>query len=88
LTDAAVVGRILREYLQMALAQPAEKDVLLEGIRFPAAYVGAIDLEQALLTRGARQIDGREAGEAAEPARGKRRRRGPGSPSLRLGRVR
>jgi aminoglycoside phosphotransferase (APT) family kinase protein len=29
--------------------QPAEKDLLPEGIRFPAAYVGAIHFEQALL---------------------------------------
>jgi Transposase DDE domain len=42
-------------------------------------------IQETRSRRGAWQIDGCAAGAAAEPARGKRRHRGPGPPSLRLG---
>ena len=44
------IAAIVAGYSRWRQLQPAEKDLLLEGIRFPAAYVGAIDFEQALLT--------------------------------------
>ena len=44
------IAAIVEGYSRWRQLQPAEKDLLLEGIRFPAAYVGAIDFEQALLT--------------------------------------
>ena len=48
--DEKRIAAIAAGYSRWRQLQPAEKDMLLEGIRFPAAYVGAIDLEQALLT--------------------------------------
>jgi aminoglycoside phosphotransferase (APT) family kinase protein len=47
--DENRVTAIVAGYSSRRLLQPAEKDLLLEGIRFPAAYVGAIHFEQALL---------------------------------------
>ena len=48
--DEKRIAAIVAGYSRWRQLQPAEKDLLLEGIRFPAAYVGAIDFEQALLT--------------------------------------
>ena len=48
--DEKRVAAIAAGYSRWRRLQSAEKDLLLEGIRFPAAYVGAIDFEQALLT--------------------------------------
>jgi Ser/Thr protein kinase RdoA (MazF antagonist) len=48
--DEKRVAAIVAGYSRWRELQPAEKDLLLEGIRFPAAYVGAIDFEQVLLT--------------------------------------
>jgi len=48
--DEKRIAAIVEGYSRWRQLQPAEKDLLLEGIRFPAAYVGAIDFEQALLT--------------------------------------
>ena len=47
--DENRVAAIAAGYSSRRQLQPAEKDLLLEGIRFPAAYVGAIHFEQALL---------------------------------------
>ena len=47
--DENRVAAIVAGYSRWRRLQPAEKDLLLEGIRFPAAYVGAIHFEQALL---------------------------------------
>ena len=47
--DENRIAAIVAGYSRWRRLQPAEKDLLLEGIRFPAAYVGAIHLEQALL---------------------------------------
>ena len=48
--DEKRIAAIVEGYSRWRQLQPAEKDLLLEGIRFPAAYVGAIDFEEALLT--------------------------------------
>jgi Ser/Thr protein kinase RdoA (MazF antagonist) len=48
--DDRRIAAIAAGYSSWRQLQPAEKDLLPEGIRFPAAYVGAIDFEQALLT--------------------------------------
>jgi hypothetical protein len=47
--DESRIAAIAAGYSRWRRLQPSEKDLLLEGIRFPAAYVGAIHLEQALL---------------------------------------
>jgi Ser/Thr protein kinase RdoA (MazF antagonist) len=47
--DENRIAAIAAGYSRWRRLQPAEKDLLLEGIRFPAAYVGAIHFEQALL---------------------------------------
>jgi Ser/Thr protein kinase RdoA (MazF antagonist) len=47
--DENRIAAIAAGYSRRRRLQPAEKDLLPEGIRFPAAYVGAIDFEQALL---------------------------------------
>jgi Ser/Thr protein kinase RdoA (MazF antagonist) len=47
--DENRIAAIVAGYSRWRRLQPAEKDLLLEGIRFPAAYVGAIHFEQALL---------------------------------------
>jgi Ser/Thr protein kinase RdoA (MazF antagonist) len=47
--DENRVAAIVAGYSSRRQLQPAEKDLLLEGIRFPAAYVGAIHFEQVLL---------------------------------------
>jgi Ser/Thr protein kinase RdoA (MazF antagonist) len=47
--DENRIAAIAAGYSRWRQLQPAEKDLLLEGIRFPAAYVGAIHFEQALL---------------------------------------
>ena len=47
--DENRVAAIAAGYSRWRRLQPAEKDLLLEGILFPAAYVGAIHFEQALL---------------------------------------
>ena len=47
--DENRIAAIVAGYSRWRQLQPAEKDLLLEGIRFPAAYVGAIHFEQALL---------------------------------------
>jgi Ser/Thr protein kinase RdoA (MazF antagonist) len=47
--DENRIAAIVAGYTRWRRLQPAEKDLLLEGIRFPAAYVGAIHFEQALL---------------------------------------
>jgi Ser/Thr protein kinase RdoA (MazF antagonist) len=47
--DENRVAAIVAGYSSRRQLQPAEKDLLPEGIRFPAAYVGAIHFEQALL---------------------------------------
>ena len=47
--DENRIAGVVAGYSRWRQLQPAEKDLLLEGIRFPAAYVGAIHLEQALL---------------------------------------
>jgi Ser/Thr protein kinase RdoA (MazF antagonist) len=47
--DENRIAAIVAGYSSWRQLQPAEKDLLPEGIRFPAAYVGAIDFEQALL---------------------------------------
>src|SRR4029077_4614405 len=46
--DENRIAAIAAGYTRWRRLQPAEKDLLLEGIRFPAAYVGAIHFEQAL----------------------------------------
>ena len=51
--DEKRIAAIVAGYSRWRQLQPAEKDLLLEGIRFPAAYVGAIHFEQALMA-GAR----------------------------------
>ena len=58
--DESRIAAIAAGYSRWRHLQPAEKDLLLEGIRFPAAYAGAIHFEQALLggVRG-RSMDGR-----------------------------
>ena len=47
--DENRIAAIAAGYSRWRQLQPADKDLLLEGIRFPAAYVGAIHFEQALL---------------------------------------
>ena len=47
--DENRIAAIVAGYSRWRRLRPAEKDLLLEGIRFPAAYVGAIYLEQALI---------------------------------------
>ena len=47
--DENRIAAIVAGYSSRRRLQPVEKDLLLEGIRFPAAYVGAIHFEQALL---------------------------------------
>ena len=47
--DENRIAAIVAGYSRWRRLQPAEKDLLLEGIRFPAAYAGAIHFEQALL---------------------------------------
>jgi Ser/Thr protein kinase RdoA (MazF antagonist) len=47
--DENRIAAIAAGYSRWRQLQPAEKELLMEGIRFPAAYVGAIDFEQALL---------------------------------------
>jgi len=47
--DENRITAIVAGYSRWRRLQPAEKDLLLEGIRFPAAYVGAIHFEQALI---------------------------------------
>jgi Ser/Thr protein kinase RdoA (MazF antagonist) len=47
--DENRIAAIAAGYSSRRRLQPAEKDLLLEGIRFPVAYVGAIHFEQALL---------------------------------------
>jgi Ser/Thr protein kinase RdoA (MazF antagonist) len=47
--DENRIAAIVAGYSRWRQLQPAEKDLLLEGIRFPAAYAGAIHVEQALL---------------------------------------
>jgi Ser/Thr protein kinase RdoA (MazF antagonist) len=47
--DENRIAAIAAGYTRWRRLQPAEKDLLLEGIRFPAAYVGAIHFEQAIL---------------------------------------
>ena len=47
--DENRIAAIAAGYTRWRRLQPAEKDLLLEGIRFPAAYVGAIHFEQALI---------------------------------------
>jgi Ser/Thr protein kinase RdoA (MazF antagonist) len=47
--DENRIAAIVAGYSRSRQLQPAEKDLLLEGIRFPAAYVGAIHFERALL---------------------------------------
>jgi Ser/Thr protein kinase RdoA (MazF antagonist) len=47
--DENRIAAVVAGYSRWRRLQPAEKDLLLEGIRFPAAYVGAIHFEQALL---------------------------------------
>ena len=47
--DGNRIAAIVAGYSRWRRLQPAEKDLLLEGIRFPVAYVGAIHFEQALL---------------------------------------
>ena len=47
--DENRIAAVAAGYSRWRRLQPAEKDLLLEGIRFPAAYVGAIHFEQALL---------------------------------------
>jgi Ser/Thr protein kinase RdoA (MazF antagonist) len=48
--DEKRIAAIAAGYSRWRQLQPTEKDLLLDGIRFPAAYVGAIDFEQTLLT--------------------------------------
>ena len=47
--DENRIAAIAAGYSRWRQLQPAERDLLLEGILFPAAYVGAIHFEQALL---------------------------------------
>lgn len=47
--DEDRIAALATGYLRWRRLQPAERDMLLEGIRFAAAYVGAIHLEQALI---------------------------------------
>jgi Ser/Thr protein kinase RdoA (MazF antagonist) len=47
--DENRIAAIVAGYTRWRRLQPAEKDLLLEGIRFPAAYVGAIHFEQVIL---------------------------------------
>jgi Ser/Thr protein kinase RdoA (MazF antagonist) len=47
--DESRIAAMAAGYSRWRQLQPAEKDLLLEGIRFPAAYAGAIHFEQALL---------------------------------------
>jgi Ser/Thr protein kinase RdoA (MazF antagonist) len=47
--DENRIAAIVAGYSRWRRLQPAEKDLLLEGIRFPAAYAGAIHVEQALI---------------------------------------
>jgi len=47
--DENRIAAIVAGYTRWRRLQPAEKDLLPEGIRFPAAYVGAIHFEQAFL---------------------------------------
>ena len=49
------VAAILAGYSRWRRLQPAERDLLADGMRFAAAFVGAIHLEQAL-TVGARSV--------------------------------
>jgi Ser/Thr protein kinase RdoA (MazF antagonist) len=51
--DEDRIAALAAGYSQWRRLQAAEQDMLLEGIRFAAAYVGAIHLEQALV-RGVR----------------------------------
>jgi Ser/Thr protein kinase RdoA (MazF antagonist) len=47
--DENRIAAVVAGYSRWRQLQPTEKDLLLDGIRFPAAYVGAIHFEQALL---------------------------------------
>ena len=47
--DEDRIAAVAAGYSRWRRLQPAEQDLLLEGIRFAAAYVGAIHLEQALI---------------------------------------
>jgi Ser/Thr protein kinase RdoA (MazF antagonist) len=47
--DEDRIAALAAGYSRWRRLQPAERDMLLEGIRFAAAYVGAIHLEQALV---------------------------------------
>jgi Ser/Thr protein kinase RdoA (MazF antagonist) len=54
--DEGRIAAVAAGYSRWRRLQPAEQDLLLEGIRFAAAFVGAIHLEQALIggVRGTR----------------------------------
>jgi Ser/Thr protein kinase RdoA (MazF antagonist) len=58
--DEDRIAALAAGYTRWRPLQPAEQDMLLEGIRFAAAYVGAIHLEQTLVggVRG-RSMDAR-----------------------------
>jgi Ser/Thr protein kinase RdoA (MazF antagonist) len=47
--DEDRIAAVVAGYARWRQLQPAEQDLLLEGIRFAAAFVGAIHLEQALI---------------------------------------
>ncbi len=47
--DEDRIAALAAGYSRWRRLQPAEQDMLLEGIRFAAAFVGAIHLEQALI---------------------------------------
>src|SRR5262249_653532 len=47
--DEDRIAALAAGYSRWRRLEPAEQDMLLEGIRFAAAYVGAIYLEQALI---------------------------------------
>jgi Ser/Thr protein kinase RdoA (MazF antagonist) len=47
--DEDRIAAVAAGYSRWRRLQPAEQDILLEGIRFAAAFVGAIHLEQALI---------------------------------------
>ena len=47
--DESRIAAVAAGYSRWRQLQPAEQDLLLEGIRFAAAFAGAIHLEQALI---------------------------------------